>query len=64
MDGPVKPVGVVVNNFSLSLLKKGLLSKKSSEVKLLRGITADIHGGQLVAIMGGSGMKDCFYFLI
>jgi hypothetical protein len=54
----VNPVGVVVSNFSLSLLKKGLFSNNANEVKLLRGITADIVGGQLVAIMGGSGMYN------
>lgn len=70
-----QPVGVSVNHFSLSLMQpKSFLSKlmrkeregerEKESVKLLRDISADIQGGQLVAIMGGSGIFSIFSFYI
>lgn len=68
---PSKPISVSVQDFSLSLLKKGMFSKEVKEVHLLRNISTQIQGGQLVAIMGGSGTNfnpvfcvDCIVFSI
>lgn len=57
MERVEHPIGVTVHDVSLSLQKKkSFFSNEMQEVKLLHNITADIQGGQLVAIMGGSGM--------
>lgn len=63
MDDKEKSVSIVVKDFSLSLKRKHLLTRKvKSEVPLLRNVSAEIQGGQLVAIMGGSGIQALYFF--
>lgn len=62
---PRAQVNIVVEHFSLSIQQKKFFSRKVvHEVPLLYDISASITGGQLVAIMGGSGTSSSFLALV